>query len=305
MVASAAAGEPPRDALSWQDLAQTARRPPACGVLAQRVRMAMASCTSAVAPRCVHERCYTTLVFRSNQSASASPVQDAMLQLWLRRMRRFTALPIVVMHANVPSPRRLMNATALRLQLHRVGLLVVDPPGTLPWYKEQYTKLHAWSLPCRQVAYFDYDGFPLRNMDTIFDECGDAPFCAVADTMTPINPKYRGRYFNGGVLVLRPSAITYAHLLSEAEVDARGRRARWYAEQGFLNTHYRNWSHLPAGYNVMGVSVGQRVQPARDYFVHEKFYKLGPRQRRALDLESEGLVSVDVKGRAAAGAGRA
>ena len=55
----------------------------------------------------------------------------------------------------------------------------------------------------------------------------------------------------------------------------------------------------------MGVSVGQRVQPARDYFVHEKFYKLGPRQRRALDLESEGLVSVDVKGRAAAGAGRA
>ena len=120
--------------------------------LSSSVRMAMASCTSAVAPRCVHERCYTTLVFRSNQSASASPVQDAMLQLWLRRMRRFTALPIVVMHANVPSPRRLMNATALRLQLHRVGLLVVDPPGTLPWYKEQYTKLHAWSLPCRQVA---------------------------------------------------------------------------------------------------------------------------------------------------------
>ena len=156
----------------------------------------MASCTSAAAPRCVHERCYTTLVFRSNQSASASPVQDAMLQLWLRRMRRFTALPIVVMHANVPSPRRLMNATAhqpvdggllvachgrppwphrkarprsttltiprpprhstptqaLRLQLRRVGLLVVNPPGTLPWYKEQYTKLHAWSLPCRQVA---------------------------------------------------------------------------------------------------------------------------------------------------------
>jgi hypothetical protein len=31
-------------------------------------------------------------------------------------------------------------------------VLVVNPPGTLPWYKEQYTKLHAWSLPCRQVA---------------------------------------------------------------------------------------------------------------------------------------------------------
>lgn len=142
-----------------------------------------AACSSAAALGCVHERCYTTLVFRSNQSVSASPVQDAMLQLWLRRMRRFTALPIVIMHANVPSPRRLMNATAhqpvesavlvahlspwplrpalqlratptqtLRIQLHRVGLLIVDPPGTLPWYREQYTKLHAWSLPCRQVA---------------------------------------------------------------------------------------------------------------------------------------------------------
>jgi hypothetical protein len=149
-----------------------------------------------------------------------------------------------------------------------------------------------------QVAYFDYDGFPLRNMDEIFDECGGAPFCAVADTMTPINPKYRGRYLNGGVLVLRPNVTTYEHLLREAKFDARSRRARWYAEQGFLNTHYRNWSHLPAGYNVMGVSVGRGVQPERDYFVHEKFYKLGPRQRRALGLDSEGLVSVDVKGRA-------
>ena len=86
-----------------------------------------------------------------------------------------------------------------------------------------------------QVAYFDYDGFPLRNMDEIFDECGGAPFCAVADTMTPINPKYRGRYLNGGVLVLRPNVTTYEHLLREAKVDARSRRARWYAEQGFLN----------------------------------------------------------------------
>lgn len=81
-------------------------------------------CTPAVGPGCVHERCYTTLVFRTNQSASASPVQDAMLQLWLRRMRRFSSLPIVVMHSNVPSPRRLMNATAHR-PVESVVLVVV------------------------------------------------------------------------------------------------------------------------------------------------------------------------------------
>ena len=155
-----------------------------------------------------------------------------------------------------------------------------------------HTRMHV------QVAYFDYDGFPLRNMDEIFDACASAPLCAVADTMTPINPKSRGHYFNGGVLVLRPNVTSYEYLLREAEADARGRRARWYAEQGFLNTHYRNWSHLPGGYNVMGVSVGRRVQPERDYFVHEKFYKLGPRQRRAFGLDSESLVPVDVKGRA-------
>ena len=84
-----------------------------CAREGTRAAMA-AACSSSAAPGCVHERCYTTLVFRSNQSVSTSPVQDAMLQLWLRRMRRFTALPIVVMHANVPSPRRLMNATAHR-----------------------------------------------------------------------------------------------------------------------------------------------------------------------------------------------
>ena len=215
---------------------------------------------------------------------------------WIRQLRSFTSLPILIMHANVPSPERLMNATALRLQLHRVSLLVVEPPGTLPWYREQYTKLHAWSLPCRQVAYLDYDGFAVRNMDSIFDECGTSPLCAVADTMTPINPKYRGKYFNGGVLVLRPNNGTYEQLLREAEADAKAKRARWFAEQGFLNQRYRGQVKLlPNGYNVMGASLERglkqeqwrRMHPERDFFVHEKVYKLGAQQRRALGLGLE------------------
>ena len=126
-----------------------AARWPACNMLLAP----LAAATSRAAPGTVHERCYTTLAFRGNSTAARrSPVQDGMLQLWIRRLRSFTALPIVIMHANMPSPKRLMNATAYRLQLHRVSLLIVEPPGTLPWYREQYTKLHAWSLPCRQVA---------------------------------------------------------------------------------------------------------------------------------------------------------
>lgn len=160
---------------------------------------------------------------------------------------------------------------------------------------------------CRRSggADLDYDGFPLRNMDSIFDECGDSPFCAVADTMTPINPKYRGQYFNGGVLVLRPNATMYAHLLREAEADASAKRARWYAEQGFLNTHFRaSAKRLPGGYNVMGASLDRglpqkrwkRVRLERDFFVHEKYYKLSLLQRRLMGLEAEDLPAVDSRG---------
>tara|TARA_B110001452_G_C15205039_1_gene418049 strand:- start:575 stop:1507 length:933 start_codon:yes stop_codon:yes gene_type:complete len=258
---------------------------------------------------CVHERCYTTLLFRpQNQTTMARrsyELDEFMLGLWVRRLRGSTMLPIVVMHANMPSvrARRLLNATANRVQLQRVGLVVVEPPGTFAWYREQYTKLHAWSLPCRQVTYLDYDGIIVRNMDSIFDECGSAPFCAVADTMTPINPKYRGNYFNGGVLVLRPNTSTHERLLSDADVDARGKRARWYAEQGFLNVHYRSWKHLPTAYNVMGASLDRgrprenwRAHPETDFFVHEKAYKLGPVQRRLLGLGGETFPNVDRKG---------
>ena len=155
---------------------------------------------------------------------------------------------------------------------------------------------------CRRSggADLDYDGFPLRNMDSIFDECGDSPFCAVADTMTPINPKYRGQYFNGGVLVLRPNATTYAHLLREAEADASAERARWYAEQGFLNTHFRaSAKRLPGGYNVMGASLDRglpqkrwkRVRLERDFFVHRAYVAMGQSSVRGGGAGEEGVGS--------------
>ena len=70
-----------------------------------------------------------------------------------------------------------------------------------------------------------------------------------------------------------------------------------------LNTHFRGWRPLPAGYNVMGASLDRgrpqskwRVHPEHDFFVHEKAYKLGPTQRRLLGLGDEAFPPVDGKG---------
>ena len=76
-------------------------------------------------------------------------------------------------------------------------------------------------------ADLDYDGFALRNMDSVFDACGASTFCAVPDTMTPINPKVRGTYFNGGALILRPNRTTYEHLLRGAEADVQPSAHKW------------------------------------------------------------------------------
>ena len=45
----------------------------------------------------------------------------------------------------------------------------------------QNTKLHAWTLPCSELALLDYDTIPLRNPDAIFDACAQHPLCAAPD----------------------------------------------------------------------------------------------------------------------------
>ena len=63
-------------------------------------------------------------------------VERHMIRAWAARLRRFTSLPIVVMHAfPTAEAEALLDASRLRLQLQRIDLVVVDPPGTPPWCK--------------------------------------------------------------------------------------------------------------------------------------------------------------------------
>ena len=53
-----------------------------------------------------------------------------------------------------------------RLQLSRVKLIRGPYWSMQPWYRNMHTKYEAWNLPCKRVAFMDYDGFPLRNLDS-------------------------------------------------------------------------------------------------------------------------------------------
>ena len=236
----------------------------------------------------LHPRCYATLLFRPrNQSVMLRKqwaLDEAMVSLWAARMANTTLLPIYVMHDERTErlaselARRAGNGSRRMVVPQRISTIVVDARGTFAQYREMYSKIHAWNLPCERVLYTDYDGWPLRSMDEAFELCGrHTPLCAVPDTVTPIAAalRKRGGYFNGGVLLIQARHDTYHALLQEAARDSQRGSARWFAEQGMLNNFFsNNWTRLPPAFNVQGVALHGRVDEASARFVHEKFFKL-------------------------------
>ena len=170
-------------------------------------------------------RCLATLVFRSDDPTDGGnfSAQVQMARLWANRMLHFQRLPIYVMHANI-RVSEIFDQTVDpegRLNFVRVPLIHAATNQTQPRYRLQWTKLHAWNLPCQRVALLDYDGWPTQRLDSIFDACEDdnAALCACPDPTSwsiathnaqrargGLQPRSRGHpYFNGGVLVLRPN----------------------------------------------------------------------------------------------------
>ena len=172
-----------------------------------------------------------------------------MARLWLSRMLRLTALPIFVMHAGV-------NASAMlgvvdpgqRVRYQPVDFIHGGYWGKWAHYRLMHTKLAAWNLPCKQVAFLDYDNVPLRNFDQVFDVCGDAQFCATKDVVYPKKPGLR--LPNAGMMVIRTDATKYHKLVSAAEQEARENKKRMLAEQGFLLSHFPDWKELPMAFNL-------------------------------------------------------
>jgi hypothetical protein len=239
---------------------------------------------------------------------------EAMLRLWVERMLQNTRTPLYVMHDSSADARRLLSPWLarhpLQLRLRPIERLLVDTPGTLPWYRLMHSKIGAWRLPCDLAAYLDYDGMPLSpRIDSIFEACRAAApvaaaehaaarvrsgspaglretICAVADIVTPVSRAARSRYMNGGVFVLRPNRSVHAWLRQRVAEDARRPRARYMAEQGFLNYLFPDWRRLDAAYNVQGALRWVRRKPnaSVDVFLHDKFFDLSRRTQKELGL---------------------
>ena len=132
-------------------------------------------------------------------------------------------------------------------------------------YKPMITKFHLWNLKqYKQIAYYDSDHVFMRDPSGIFEDCGDASFCATQDTW--IN----GDYFNAGLLVVRPNANEYEMLLSKRHLANRRR----FAEQDLLNTIYKNkWKQLDTKYNFMHAS-RESLKNYVPVCIHEKWWVL-------------------------------
>ena len=144
----------------------------------------------------IHTHCYATVFYNDTTGGTTArrsfDLDIAMARLWVSRMLNVTSLPIYVLINRDNDARRVLGPWLKTSQvvLRRVRPVVVEPPGTHPWYRMTHTKFQAWTLhrDCEQVALLDYDGIPLQRMDPyIFDACGSAPLCGVQDQVTPIN----------------------------------------------------------------------------------------------------------------------
>ena len=158
-------------------------------------------------------------------------------------MLNATRLPIFVMHA-VVDPRAVLGplldcrSDIRGGQIHLREVSLILGPTRPDWlhYRYQYTKLHAWALPCQQVVYLDYDLVPLRSPDNLFDLCGSRALCGTQDVTTPKSKNYRV-VINGGLLVIRPNRTLYRTLVHKAAWEVRRHVVRLLVEQGFLKYH--------------------------------------------------------------------
>ncbi len=109
-------------------------------------------------------------------------------------------------------------------------------------FAQVLTKLRAWELAdVRRAVFLDADTIVLGNIDELFER----RFAAAPDFFLPDR-------FNSGVMVLEPSAGTFAAMMRALA----GYQSYDGGDQGFLNTFFADWygmpaeHRLPVGYNM-------------------------------------------------------
>eukprot|EP00271_Cylindrocystis_brebissonii_P009206 TRINITY_DN23893_c0_g1_i1.p1 TRINITY_DN23893_c0_g1~~TRINITY_DN23893_c0_g1_i1.p1 ORF type:complete len:919 (-),score=79.21 TRINITY_DN23893_c0_g1_i1:91-2847(-) len=164
----------------------------------------------------------------------------------------------------IGSPDFIPAALVLAQSLHSTGtlhdlVLMIDDTSDLNWkdiiltshydrvmkvksvvnkYRVKgFNKLNAWLLEeYAKVVYIDVDTMVLANLDHLFDHPEPA---AVPDV-------YMSGKFNSGVLVIKPSKVTYDDMISQLDILPSYNKG----DQGFLNAYYSGWFDMPAAHRL-------------------------------------------------------
>lgn len=170
-----------------------------------------------------------------------------------------------------------------------VDLIVNKSPANLylmqrPDLASTFTKIALWRQnQFEHIVYLDADVVALRAPDELFTQ--DASFAAVPDIGWP-------DCFNSGVLSLKPNMGDYYALLALAQrgISFDG------ADQGLLNTHFRDWERLSFTYNCTPSGHYQYVPAYRHfqstitmvhYIGHDKPWIVGREAKGATGIYEE------------------
>lgn len=245
----------------------------------------------------MHRKCYATLCVRWDSPGHGgrtwARTEPGLFGLFVQLLLNHTRLPLFVMHNDAVDPVPVLDGRVPHgllhgphAQVHPFEVEVIKPPVRASimhrHYESTYTKLHAWRLPCHQVAFIDYDMITLRSPDGVFDICEDARLCAVRDGNSA-----EIESFNSALFVFKPDNLTYLNLRSLLDGSAGALSVRpLVGDQDLLNQAFPNWEELPRRYNVQGTAHGKPYDVNTDVLVHEKFYMLPPALRAQLPIPS-------------------
>jgi alpha-N-acetylglucosamine transferase len=143
----------------------------------------------------------------------------------------------------------LLDTSGAFNERHARGKLHADAPftkGRKPDFHsplDNFCKLRLWQLTeYRSCVFIDADALVLRNIDKLFDY---PEFSAAPNVYETLQDFHR---LNSGVFVARPSAETFAAMMTK--LDQPG--AFWRrTDQTFLQTFFPDWHGLPVTMNML------------------------------------------------------
>ena len=140
---------------------------------------------------------------------------------------------------------------------------VLTAPKAGKGTKSLLSKLWLWNVTdYEQIVYMDSDIQLLRSPAALLHLC-QADLCAAPDTFMRADESY----FNAGLLVLKPSAVSFDFLRAHAHLADSA-----FCEQDMLNAVYKGkWQALDKSFNYMHSSI--RSAPPGTVGVHAKYWE--------------------------------